>query len=302
MRRIFGPVALAAAAMLLLAACGKPAGTDGNLINGWAMLPAAKIVVPTAPACYESADDDLSAVTKWPQAVQCTDSHNVELIYVGQFTGAAGDATTPPASGSAERKTAYQTCADQAKTYLGDDWRTGSLELNLDLPVATQWEAGARWYRCDLQEYKDLNDYVVTDVTTSLKGVLTNPTGGVRLGCQTVTTTSASAIDKMIPVACSVAHSGEFAGIWDAPDGPYPDDAAARRTTNLNGCRGVVAAYAGIPNDANFTYRTGQVATPFNKASWELGNRGVRCYIWLNKTVTNSLKGVGPAGLPINYA
>jgi hypothetical protein len=63
----------------------------------------------------------------------------------------------------------------------------------------------------------------------------------------------------------------------------------------------VVASYAGIPNDSNFTYRTGQVATPFNKASWELGNRGVRCYIWLNKNVSNSLKGVGTGGLPINY-
>ena len=68
----------------------------------------------------------------WPPAVQCTESHNVELIYVGQFTGAAGDATTPPASGSADRKAAYQACADQAKTYLGDDWR--------DVTYAQAWQ------------------------------------------------------------------------------------------------------------------------------------------------------------------
>jgi hypothetical protein len=300
-RRIFGPVALAAAALLLLAGCGKPAGTDGDLVNGWAMLPTAKIVVPTAPACYDSIEDDLSAVTKWPAPVDCTASHNVELIYVGQFTGAAGDATTPPASGGADRKTAYQTCAAQAKTYLGDDWRNGSLELNLDLPVATLWEAGARWYRCDLQQYKDLNDYGIADLTASLKGSLSNPTGNVRLGCVAITETSASAIDKMLPISCTTAHNGEYAGVWDAPDGPYPDDATARRTANLNGCRGVVSAYAGIPNDNNFTYRTGQVATPFNKAEWELGNRGVRCYIWLNKSVSTTLKGAGAGGLPINY-
>jgi hypothetical protein len=168
------------------------------------------------------------------------------------------------------------------------------------VPISQQWEAGARWYRCDVQEYKDLQDYQVLDRTTSLKGGLVG-SADLKLGCMTITETSAQEIDKILPVACSSAHNGEFAGVWDAPDGAYPTDANARKTANLNGCRAIVAAYAGIPNDSNFTYRTGQVATPFNKASWELGNRGVRCYIWLNKNVSNSLKGVGTGGLPINY-
>ena len=300
-RKVLGALALAATAVLVLAGCGKPAGTDGDLTNGWAMLPAAKIVVPTAPACYTADDDDLTTITKWPEATDCTKSHNVELIYVGQFSDAdASSSSGPPASGSPGRRTAYETCASQAKTYLGADWRAGRLELTLDVPISQQWEAGARWYRCDVQEYKDLQNYEVLDRTASLKSGLVG-SAELKLSCMTITETSAQEIDKILPVACSTSHNGEFAGVWDAPDGPYPTDANARKTANLNGCRGVVASYAGIPNDSNFTYRTGQVATPFNKAAWELGNRGVRCYIWLNKNVSNSLKGVGTGGLPINY-
>ncbi len=301
-RRAIGVLALAFGAVLALAGCGKPAGVDGNLTNGWAMLPEAKIAVPTAPACYTAAEDDLTTITKWSAPVGCDTSHNVELIYVGQFTGTDADNTSgAPASGSAGRRRAYENCADQAKSFLGADWRNGRLELTLDVPITQQWEAGARWYRCDLQQYKDLEDYVVESRTSSLKGVLASDTGDAKLGCLTITETAAKDIDKMLPVACTSAHNGEYAGVWDAPDAAYNTDATARRTANLNGCRGVVSAYAGIPNDANFTYRTGQVATPFNKAAWELGNRGVRCYIWLNKNVSKSLKGVGTDGLPINY-
>jgi hypothetical protein len=299
-RNVLGALALAATAVIVLAGCGKPAGVDGNLTNGWSMLPAAKIAVPTAPACYASTEDDLSAVTKWPPPVDCTASHNVELIAVGKFSDSDSDGSGPPASGSPGRRAAYEDCAAKAKDYIGADWRTGRLEVTLDVPITTQWEAGARWYRCDVQEYKDLQDYAVVDRTTTLKGGLLS-TGDLLLGCQTITETSAQEIDKILPVTCTSTHNAEFAGVWDAPDGPYPSDATARKTANLNGCRGVVATFAGIPNDSNFTYRTGQVATPFNKASWELGNRGVRCYIWLNKNVTKSLKGAGTAGLPINY-
>jgi hypothetical protein len=300
-RKVLGVVAVAAGAMLALTGCGKPAGTDGNLTNGWAMMPAAKIIVPTAPACYQTSEDDLTAVTKWPDPISCTTAHNVELIATGQFGGAGGSGANPPASGSPDRATAYADCATKAKTYLGDDWRTGRLDLTLDVPSAQQWDAGARWYRCDVQEYKDLQDYTVVSRSTSVKDGLA-PNGPLRLGCMSITQAPGSAdIDTILPIACSATHNGEFAGVWDAPAGDYPADADARKNANLQGCRAVVGTYANIPNDANFTYRTGQVATPFNKASWELGNRGVRCYIWLNKNVTTSLKGAGQNGLPINY-
>ena len=79
----------------------------------------------------------------------------------------------------------------------------------------------------------------------------------------------------MSPTPCATAHNGEFAGVYDAPDGPWPTDAATAGTARLDGCRAVVASFAGIPNDTNFQYRTGQIVTPFTEADWEMGNRGV---------------------------
>jgi hypothetical protein len=65
----------------------------------------------------------------------------------------------------------------------------------------------------------------------------------------------------------------------------------------------VVASFAGVPNDDKLRYRVGQITYAFGKPEWDLGNRGVRCYIWMEgKTFTRSLKGAGTAGLPINYA
>lgn len=299
-RKLSGVVALAVA-VGALSACAKPAGVDGNLTNGWPRLPEAKISVPDAGACYSISGGDPSDVTKWPEPVKCDASHNVETMFVGTFTGADGDRTTPPPVGSPGRRKAYEECAEKSKEFLGDDWRIGRVELFLVIPIATHWEAGARWFRCDVVEYKDLEDYDVVVRTTSAKGALAAG-GPARLGCLTITTGADKRIDKMLPADCNTVHNGEFAGLFVAPDTAYPADTPTREAQNLNGCRPIVAAYAGIPDDTNFRYRTGQIASGFAKADWELGNRGVRCYIWPGKNVSTSLKGVGPAGLPINYS
>lgn len=288
------------AAVILLAGCARPAGVDGNLTNGWPMPAEPKLPMPAAPACYNVPGEDPESVGKWPAPVDCGTEHTVETAFIGQFTGADAQRTSPPSSGGPERRAAYQECATQAKAYLGDDWRVGRLELFLVLPIELHWEAGARWYRCDLVEYKDLEDFKIVTRAASLKGGLAAG-GELRLACTSVTA-AGDAIDKVLPAACNATHNGEFAGVFDHADGPYPTDQAARSKANLEGCRGVVATFAAIPNDSNFQYRTGQVASPFSKAAWELGNRGVRCFIWTPKNVSNSLKGAGPGGLPINYA
>jgi hypothetical protein len=297
-RRVIG-AAVVASALLALSGCGRPAGVDGNLINGWALPAEPKIPVPTAPACYEVTTEDPSEVPKWPAPIDCARPHTVETIYVGQFQGDAAQRDSPPPSGGPDRRAVYDQCGATAKDYLGGDWRTGRMELFLVLPIELHWDAGARWYRCDLVEYRDLESFAVVDREGSMKGGLSGR--DLPLSCATVAA-AGDTIDKVLPSACSTAHNGEFAGIYDHPDGTYPADAAGRSKANLDGCRGIVATFAGIPNDKDFQYRVGQVASPFSKAAWELGNRGVRCYLWTPKNVTNSLKGAGPGGLPINFA
>ncbi len=292
-----GALAVVGVVTLLLSACGNPAGTDGDLTNNWKALPDAKIPTPAAGACYSVATDNPASVTKWPAPVECTASHTVETVYVGQFTGEEASQSSAPSTGSKGRRTAYETCAAEAKTFLGDDWRTGRLELSVVLPIALHWQGGARWFRCDMMEYVDLDDFAVVGRTASLKGGLAGdrPVG---LSCITVTTTSNNRIDKMTPTKCDTNHNGEFAGVYDLPDGPYPTDRAAASKARLDGCAPVVAAYAGVPNDADLSFRIGWISSPFTEIEWGLGNRGVRCYAHSADPLNKSIKGIGPAGLP----
>ena len=99
-----------------------------------------------------------------------------------------------------------------------------------------------------------------------------------------------------------MTDNAEFAGIWEAPqDASYPRGDAAWEEFH-DGCRTVVAEYAGIPDDANLQYRTGVVSLPGNADVWTQGDHGVRCYLWLDgASLTESLKGKGTKALPVQY-
>jgi len=298
-RKLWGAAALAAVCGFALAGCGgNPPGVDGNLTNNWPAMPEAKIPVPADHACYDVHTENPADVTKLPAPVECTVLHSFETIHVGTFSGDDASRDTPPPVGGPARRKAYEECAASAKTFLGDDWRTGRLEVVVATPIALHWEAGARWFRCDAVEYKDLDNYEIVSRSASLKDALTGERQ-VGLACFNVTQ-KGDAIDTMAPVGCTASHNAEFAGIFEAPDTPYVADDKARRDMHSAGCRGVVASFAGVPNDGNVQYRTGFISGPFGKPDWEQGNRGVRCYIWPGKSLSSSLKGAGTGGLPIN--
>ena len=289
------------AAVLLTSGCGgRAAGVDGNLTNNWPAMPVAKLPVPTAPACFDVPEAG-PGVSKLPDAVPCERAHNLETIHIGMFAGEDATRDAPPPGGGPAQQKAYAECAGAARDYLGGDWRDGRIELDVVVPTSAQWEAEARWFRCDLVEILDLDANGVVARTSSLKGALTGDRP-LALTCFQVTAKSED-IDTVLPVACGAAHNSEYTGTWEAPAGAYPADDAAREKFQLDGCRGVVARYTGVPNDDKFRYRVGQITFGFGKAAWDLGNRGARCYLWMSdKSYTKSLKGAGTGGLPINYA
>jgi Septum formation len=303
-------VVLVVAAVTLLGGCTRPSpppGVDGDLVNGWPMLPGAVLTEPTAPACYPLPGGTASAdVTSWPEPVACTESHEVELVSVGRFTGADAERATPPIAGGPAMRGAYTRCAADAKTLLGADWRTGRVSLSVDVPSPVLWDAGARWFRCDLQALQDIDRFSIATRTSSLRGALRPDGGELLIGCVKITRkddgTAAASIDRIFPASCTTPHEGEFAGIYEPPDGEYPADGDARSGANLAGCRPVVAGFVAVPDDANFWSRTGLVTMPYDKTAWELGNRGVRCFVWPPKPVKASLRGAGTKGLPITIA
>jgi hypothetical protein len=291
--------ALGVAAALLLAGCGgPPPGVDGNLTNNWPAMPEPKLPVPPDFACYDVGDVS-PGMSKLPPSAPCDGQHTLETVHVGFFNGADAATDVPPPDGGPAQQRAYADCTKAANAWVGGDWRTGRIGLDLAVPAPTQWEAGGRWYRCDLVEFKDLDAFTVVSRTGSMKGSLTGARP-LALGCFKANTKGQD-IDTMAGSDCASAHNSEFAGVWEAPPGVYPADAGQREKLQLDGCRGVIASFTGVPNDDKVRYRVGQITFGFGKRDWDLGNRGARCYIWMeNKNFTTSLKGAGVGPLPIN--
>jgi hypothetical protein len=293
--------ALGVAAVLLVAGCGKPAGVDGDLTNNWPALPEAKTPVPPSGACYPN---EYAATWYGPfddVKVDCASSaHKTETIYVGSFTGADADRSTPPLAGSAARAAAYGQCQKAAGDYLGGDWHGGKLWLGLTLPSGSAWSGGAHWYRCDVEQFTDSGLATVATSGSVKDGLRGSRRLGV--GCLSVTDDGKGAVTGQQDTDCAQSHNGEFAGVYTAPDRPFPSTKDAAQKVADDGCQGVVAQFLGLSNGQVTSRYVGWMADGLDEDQWKLGDRGVRCYVvaFNGSTVTGakvvgSMKGIRDA-------
>ena len=293
MRRV-GSLAAAVAggvAAVLLAGCSLPPGVDGAIADDWPALAQAEPWQPRSGECHPSHFAGTPRLRLY-RPVPCTEGHTIETVHVGAFQ----ERPTPPPPGSPERRRAYAECHTKATEFLGDDWRTGRLMLGVAVPTDEAWSGGARWFRCDLWEVREEDNPNEVYRSSSLKDALRGERA-VAYGCFAATIKDEQ-VESMVAVDCTRPHNAEFAGVFEAPDIPYPKTEDEFDRMAFNGCRGVIARFAGVPNDRALSYRTGQIITPYAREAWEEGNRGVRCFLFLDRNVTRSLKGAGPGGLP----
>jgi len=300
MRRLLAAAALGAATAALLAGCGNPAGVDGELVDDWAPVSAPTTFTPPSGVCHAQGYADVGYLASF-ESVDCATGHRTETVHVGAFTGAAAAKPAPPAKGSLDLRAAYRECDAKAREYVGADWRLGRLWLGVVLPSPRAWEGGAKWFRCDLSEMTTVEDNGETVTRTgSLRNVLKAPSP-VSLTCYAVKLDRQGAIDTMPPADCRKPHNAEFAGVWTAPYLPYPKKDADWDRFHTE-CRKVIAAYVGVPADKDIKFRTGVVSLPGGEDQWQIGNRGVRCYLWISdRTLTASVKGGGAKALPIQF-
>lgn len=277
----------------LTAGCAGP--TDGDLIDGWRALPAAGPFTPEAGVCHV-ADFTAEVALEAYQPVDCTVPHRVETVHVGTFPA---EQARPPAAGSTDFRGAFAECDERAAEYVGDDWRAGRLRLSVAVPTAPGWASGSRWYRCDLMEVTTAEAAAaVVTRTGTLRNALTGASP-LRLGCQQSRRDRGGGVTTLLPVECGTPHDAEFVGVWRAPDRPYPAKDADWAPLYA-GCRTAIARHVGVPDDATLRFRADVVVRPPGPGRWRVGDRGVRCYLWLSdRAVTGSLKGAGPARLPV---
>jgi hypothetical protein len=292
---------MAALCLMTLAGCGMPGGVDGDLTNGWTAMAPASGFEPAAGTCHSANFNTVGARSAYEE-IDCHLRHRTETVYVGAYDSPAADADEPPPEGSAGAKAAYRVCDQKTTTYLGGVWRTARIWIGVTHPTTAAWSGGARWFRCEALELSSVEDDggLVQRVGT-LRNVLAGGSSELLLSCYAVAMDSAGAIQSMPAVACSAKHNAEFAGIWFAKDLSYPKDDSGWKAFH-DGCRTVVAGYAGVPDDKDLQYRTGVISLPGNADVWQLGDRGVRCYLWLDGAeLTATLQGKGPNSLPIQY-
>lgn len=300
MRRWLTGLALTGVVALLASGCGRPGGVDGELTDDWPAISAPVPFVPAPGTCHAG---DFRPVTELEayQPVGCDTDHRTETIHVGTFAGAAATRSAPPAAGTADLEGAYAECDAKARQFLGDDWRAGRLWLGVSTPSKPAWSGGARWYRCDLVETVTVeNPGRSVNRRASLRDALTDADSPLRLGCFAVTLARTGKVEKMPGIGCSDPHNSEFVGAWTAPRSVRYPDADRDWLPIYDGCYQRVAAYTGVPNDRNLRSRSGVVTVPASPEDWRSGDRGVRCYLWVEGgRFTRSLKGVGPGGLPV---
>ncbi|UWZ39261.1 septum formation family protein [Dactylosporangium roseum] len=298
MRRI----ALLVVVTVLLAGCSAPAGTDGNLTDGWEVPPAPSVPVPAIGTCLATGGNVAYNDKGDPAAtpVDCGTPHKLEVVRVARFP----DDAQPPAWGSPAMRAAYADCGKAASGYLGGDWHTAWLFVHVGRPSSAAWAGGARSYVCGVAEF-ERTDWASPAVERigSLKGSLTGrpPRCATLIGNQPDKQGFYLRIAGERRTDCNEAHDAELAAVFELPDGAYPSW-QAQGDYLLPRCITAVTALLGLSRQAfdrraelwvHFTWLDDQ-------SEWQAGERASLCYVTVPMAhkVRGSLKGVGAGPLP----
>jgi hypothetical protein len=295
MGRQLGIVALVTL-VLAATACSRTVG-DRRLVDEWAAMPEAKLVLPVAGECSRAGGVySYEVVPAAPQKVaSCAELHTLELIHLGVFTGADADRPTPPPKGSDAHRRAHAECVKAAVEFLGDDWKTGWLDL-VYLPASDlHWTGGARYFRCDLVEVTGEQGVMLPRVGTARDGLRGDKPLAVR--CVDAVNVQGELIAEVGRADCTQPHDYELAGVVRLPEGPYPDERTLERVYNA-ACVATIGSFLGIRPDAPVAF--GYLQWEPSKDEWEVGDRGGTCYVgaYGSKKLKQSVRGWGNRPLP----
>ena len=260
-------VAVAGAVLLsvgLLSACNEePAEVDPSI--DLAQVDA--VEVPELGACRVLTPEDARQPSNATRTVSCQEEHTAQTFAVGELPEELADAAYDSEELGAW---AYRTCSTAFEKFLGAD---ESLVLRSMLswawfrPSQDAWDAGARWYRCDVVGGGDESAaYVALPVTA--RGLLQ----GRR---RTSGWCASPGRPSSTPIGCRARRSTHWRAVTTIKLGEAKDDYPGDRlveVTTRDFCSDSVGAWLGYPVDYDFGY------TWFHEAEWEAGNRRSVCW------------------------
>ena len=248
------------AVLVLVAACATAGcGSDGP--------PPEDEKPPELGACRVLTPDDVAQPSNTTEPVDCTAPHTAETYAVGELPGSFDDADYDDEELGAW---AYSTCSDAFQKFLGAD---ESLVMRTIVswawfrPSEAAWDAGARWYRCDVVGGGEQSKEYV-DLPETAKGLLLGRPKDRWMVCADGPTVSGS-----VKVPCTEPHQWRAVttiSLGDAGD-DYPGDRLVEVKTR-DFCSDSVGAWLSYPVDYDFGY------TWFHEAEWDAGNRRSVCW------------------------
>lgn len=278
-RRRRGPSAArtvaAAGLLVLLAGCsgGGAAGTDGGEAGSGdggdgSTEQGVDTSAPEVGACRVLAPVDVEEPTNDTDPVPCSEPHTAETYAVGPLPKRFDDAAFDDPGLS---DFAYRRCSNKFPRFLGAE-ETRVIRSVLDWgwfrPDQEAWEAGARWYRCDV-----VGDQLSEDEYATLPRTAKGALSGLKPPDRLALCGNGETVAGSEKVPCSEPHT------WRAvtsiklggPDDPYPGDRVAE-VNSRDYCSDSVGAYLNYPLDYEFGY------TWFGEGEWEAGNRLSICW------------------------
>ena len=248
---------------LLLALTGCGSSDQGSNVD-----PAAvdSLEPPLLGACRVLTPDDVLHPSNATETVPCQEKHTAETFAVGPLSGDLEDVAYD------DRKLgefAYQVCSTAFEKFLGAD---ESLVMRTIVswawfrPSEKAWEAGARWYRCDIVGGTEASASY-RDLPKTAKGLLA-PRPDEWMVCANGPTVADS---EKVP--CTEQHT------WRAvttiklgePSDPYPGDRVVEVRTK-DYCSESVGAWLSYPVNYDYGY------TWFHEGEWNAGNRRSVCW------------------------
>jgi hypothetical protein len=255
--------AAAAAAALALTLTGCAAGGDGSEQSAEELA-----APPEIGACRVLEPADVGASFDDSPTVDCDRPHTAETFAVGTFPSSLDSVRVKDKALGAF---IYRTCNRRFQAFLGGDESTvmrSLLTWAWFRPSQEAWDAGARWYRCDVVSGSEESERL-RRLPTTARNLLAAPPPDEWMTCAVGEQVSGS---RKVP--CSRPHDWRAVTTIKVPgdeDAPYPGDRVVEVRTR-DYCSDSVGAWLNYPVDYEFGY------TYFRRAEWKAGNRRSICW------------------------
>jgi hypothetical protein len=242
-------------------------GTSGCLGSSQAQDTGGDTEAPDVGVCRLLTPADVAQPSNSSDPVACEQPHTAQTYAVGSFPDQFARASYADGSLAAY---AYQACSSRFIRFTGAD---ESLAMRTILswawfrPTKAAWDAGARWYRCDVVGGGDQTRTYV-DLPANAKGLLLGRPKDAWMVCAEGATVSGA-----VKVPCTTDHNWRAVTtiVLGTQRDPYPGDRLVQiRTRDF--CSKSVGAWLDYPVDYDFGYSW------FHEPEWNAGNRRSVCW------------------------